>query len=127
MDKSTTSPVFGLITGLASLARNGVGLLLSRLELAALEISELCNHLVKLVLVLGLAIMALWFAVAYGTMVLVYFTWNQMGWHILAFLGLVFAGIAMALLLCVWTMMRRGKLSLPVTMAELKADRDILL
>jgi uncharacterized membrane protein YqjE len=124
MDKSTPVPAVGLIAGLAGVARNGFGLLLSRLELAALELSEVRNHLLKLALVFALAILAIWFAIAYGTLLVVYLTWESLSWKILLILTLGFAASAAGLLAYAWSMTRHGKLSMPATMIELKADRD---
>lgn len=126
-DNSNAAPAVGLMAGLAGVAKNGFGLLLSRLELAALELSELRNHALKIALVFALAIVAIWFALAYGTALVVYLSWDALGWKILLIMSLVFVTIAVGLLLYLLSMVRHGKLSLPVTMAELKSDRDMLL
>lgn len=126
-DNSNAAPAVGLMAGLAGVAKNGFGLLLSRLELAALELSELRNHALKIALVFALAIVAIWFALAYGTALVVYLSWDALGWKILLIMSLVFVAIAVGLLLYLLSMVRHGKLSLPVTMAELKSDRDMLL
>ncbi|MET3119547.1 putative membrane protein YqjE [Undibacterium sp. GrIS 1.8] len=126
-DNSNAAPAVGLMAGLAGVAKNGFGLLLSRLELAALELSELRNHALKIALVFALAILAIWFALAYGTALVVYLSWDALGWKILLIMSLVFVAIAVGLLLYLLSMVRHGKLSLPVTMAELKSDRDMLL
>jgi uncharacterized membrane protein YqjE len=126
-DNSTAAPAAGLINGLAGVARNGIRLLLSRLELAALELSEVRNHLLKLALVFALAIVAVWFAIAYGTVLVVYLAWESLGWNILLIMTLGFAALAAGLLFYARSVIAQGKLSLPATMAELKADRDMLL
>ena len=126
-DNSNAAPAVGLMAGLAGVAKNGFGLLLSRLELAALELSELRNHALKIALVFALAILAIWFALAYGTALIVYLSWDALGWKILLIMSLVFVAIAVGLLLYLLSMVKHGKLSLPVTMAELKSDRDMLL
>jgi uncharacterized membrane protein YqjE len=126
IEKSTAVPAVGLIAGLAGVARNGFGLLLSRLELAVLELSEVRNHLLKLALIFALAIVAVWFAIAYGTVLVVYLAWESMGWKILLIMTLVFAALAAGLLFSAGAIIRQGKLSLPATMAELRADRDML-
>lgn len=126
-DKNATQPVIGLIAGLAGVAKNGIALFLSRLELAALEISELRNHLLKLLWVMALAIMALWFAVAYGTVLLVYLTWDYLGWNVLWLITLGFFSLAAILLFYVQGLLQQHKLGLPSTMAEIKADREYLL
>lgn len=125
--KSADVPTTGLIAGLAGIARNGFGLLLSRLELAAMEMSQAFHHLLKLVLVFALAMAAAWFAIAYGTALIVYLTWESMGWTILLFMTLIFSAAAAGLLAYARSMARHDNLSLSVTRAELHADRDILL
>lgn len=117
----------GLIAALAAVGRNAVGLLLSRLELAALELSEVRNHLLTLVAVFALAVVAGCFALAYFTVTIAYLAWDGMGWKILPLLAGVFVLIAIALLLYARNLVRSGKLSMPATMAELKSDRDMLL
>jgi len=57
----------GLLGGITALAKNVVGLLVSRAELAALEMAEVRNHLIELVAIFAVAVMATWFALAYGT------------------------------------------------------------
>jgi uncharacterized membrane protein YqjE len=117
----------GLIASLGLVTRNAIGLLLSRLELAALELSEVRNHLLKLVLVFALAVVAGCFALAWGTVTIAYLAWTAMGWTILPVITAVFLLLAIGLIAYARAMVRSGKLSLPATMAELKSDRDMLL
>lgn len=127
MEKNTPAPAHGLISSLAGVARNSVGLLVSRLELAALELSEVRDHLFKMLVVLTMATLAACFSIAYGSLLIVYLTWENLGWKILLIMTLFFAVIAAGLLLYVRTLLMPDKLSLPETMAELRADRDMLL
>lgn len=127
MDKSASSPGPGLLGSLAGIVRNGFGLALSRLELAAVELSEARNHLLRLVVTFALALLAGLFAIAYASVALVYLAWDALGWKILPLMALGFAGLAVALALYARTLLRQNKLSLPATMAELKADREMLL
>ena len=127
MNQFTPAPAVGLLTGLAGVARNGLGLLLSRLELAMLELSEVRNHVLKLALVFALAIVGVGFATTFGAILIVYLTWDIFGWKILLVMMLGFAAMAVSLLLYARSIIRQGKLSLPATMIELKADRDMLL
>ncbi len=117
----------GLIASLGNVARNSLGLLLTRLELAALELSEVRNHLLLLVLVFALAVVAGCFALAYATVTIVYLAWNVLGWLILPLMTGVFLVLALGLVLYARRLIRSGKLSMPATMAELKSDRDMLL
>ncbi len=117
----------GLIASLGNIARNSIGLVLTRLELAALELSQVRNHLLQLVLVFALAVVAGCFALAYGTVTIAYLAWDALGWKILPIITGVFLLIAIGLMLYARGLIRSGKLSLPATMAELKSDRDMLL
>lgn len=127
MDKSAGSHSAGLVASMAGVARNTVGLILSRLELASIELSEVRNHLLKLIVVAAVALVAGLFAFAFGSMVIVVVLWEAMGWKILFVMMLVFLFAALLLGLYARAMLSENKLSLPATMAELKADRDMLL
>jgi len=67
----TTTHGPGLIGGLTGLAKNTFGLLVSRLELAAMELTEVRNHAVELVVMFAVAVICSWFAIAYGTAMIV--------------------------------------------------------
>jgi uncharacterized membrane protein YqjE len=117
----------GLAGGLTGLAKNIFGLLVSRVELAALELSEVRNHVMALVAVFALAIVCAWFAIAYGTAMIVALSWEAMGWKILLLMFVVFVAVTVLLGLKARAMLRQGKLAFPETMNELKNDRDMLL
>jgi uncharacterized membrane protein YqjE len=127
MDKSAGTDGSGLIGSLAGVARNSFGLLLSRLELAALELSEVRNHMMQMFVVFTLAIVAALFAIAYASVLVVFLSWDALGWKILLIMMLGFLVLAAGLGLYARALLRQDKLSLPATMAELKADRDMLL
>ncbi|WP_426170995.1 phage holin family protein [Pseudoduganella sp. R-34] len=120
-------PPPGLIASLAGLAKNSLHLLLSRLELAALELTEVRDTLLQLSIVFAVALLAAWFAIAFGTATLIYLCWEAMGWKILLVLAIAFAVVAIGLVLWGRSLVRQGKLGLSATMAELKSDRDMLL
>jgi uncharacterized membrane protein YqjE len=128
MDKSSAAihgP--GLIGGLTGLAKNVFGLVVSRVELAALELSEVRNHVLELLAVFALAVICAWFAIAYGTATIVALAWEAMGWKILLIMFGVFIAAAVALVFKAKAMLKEGKLAFPETMNELKNDRDMLL
>lgn len=117
----------GLMGGISSLMRSLFGLVVSRVELAALELSEVRNHLIELVALFGAAILAIWFAIAYGTATIVALAWDDMGWKILLILFVVFLVITGILVAKGLALLKQDKLSFPATMKELKNDRDMLL
>ena len=122
---ANVSPSF--IAGLSALARNFSGLFLTRVELAALELSEVRGNFLRLCLIFALGILALWFAVAYWTVLVVVVSWDTMGWKILLILAALFTVLALGFYRYARSMIRQGKLSMPTTLAELRNDRDALL
>jgi uncharacterized membrane protein YqjE len=130
MDKSTATmhgPGPGLVSGLTGLAKNVFGLLVSRVELAAVELEEVRNHILELMAVFALAFICILFAIGFGTATIVALTWEAMGWKILVLMFVVFLGITAALVFKGKAMLKENKLALPETMNELKHDRDMLL
>lgn len=117
----------GLIASLGAVTKNAFGLILSRVELAAVELADARAHLLQLVVVFALAVVAGCFAIAYGSVTIVYLAWDALGWKILLIMAALFAFAALGLACYAVAMIRQGKLSLPATMAELKSDRDMLL
>lgn len=117
----------GLMSGVASLAKNLLGLVVSRVELAAIELSEVRNHAIELVALFAGAALAMWFAIAYGTAMVVALAWESMGWKILLVMFVVFLVITAILVFKGLSMLKQGKLAFPETMKELKNDRDMLL
>jgi uncharacterized membrane protein YqjE len=81
----------------------------------------------QLSVVFALAMLADWFAIAFGTATLIYLAWAALGWKILLILAAVFTVVAIGLVWYATSLVKQGKLALTATMAELKADRDALL
>lgn len=124
---SAPDPGPGLIAGVAGLARNGFGLLVSRIELAALELMEVRGNFIKMILVIALGMVTAWFAIAYWTVLIVMLSWQSMGWTILLILAVVFTLLTAGVFLYAQSVIRQGKLSMPATMAELRNDRNQLM
>lgn len=122
---SDSSP--GLIEGLTGLAKNMFGLLLSRIELAALELSEVRTNLLKLLLIFACGIVAAWFALACWTVLIVWLAWPAFGWTILLLLAAAFTLLTIGVIAYARSMLKQDKLSMHATMAELRNDRDALL
>jgi uncharacterized membrane protein YqjE len=117
----------GLMGGISGLAKNLFGLVVSRVELAALEMSEVRNHVIELLAIFAGAVLAVWFALAYGTATIVMLAWDSWGWKILLLMFVVFLVITVALVMKGLAMLKQGKLAFPETMKELRHDRDALL
>ncbi len=128
MDNTTTSvhgP--GLMGGLTSLAKNILGLVVSRLELVAVELTEVRNHVMALLAVAALAIVCALFAIGFGSAIIVALAWEAMGWKILLVMFFVFLAVTALLAFKAIAMLKEDKLSFPETMNELKHDREMLL
>jgi len=117
----------GLMGGISGLAKNLFGLVVSRVELAALEMSEVRNHVIELLAIFAGAVLAMWFALAYGTATIVMLAWESWGWKILLVMFLAFLAITAVLVMKGLAMLKQGKLAFPETMNELRNDRDALL
>lgn len=117
----------GLLQGLTGLAKNAFGLVVSRLELAAVELVEVRNHVLSLVILGAAAVLCAWFAIAYGTATIVMLAWEDMGWKILLIMFAVFAVATAVLLAKAKALLKENKMTLPATMKELKHDREMLL
>lgn len=121
---STDSGIFSGVTGLG---KNLLGLLVNRIELAALEMNEVRTQIIKILLLSALGVIATWFAVAYWSILLVILAWDSWGWKIIFLVAALFSAMAFVLLQMARGMLQQGKLSLTATMTELRKDRDALL
>jgi uncharacterized membrane protein YqjE len=117
----------GLLGGITSLSKNLFGLVVSRVELAAVELAEVRNHAIELLAIFAGAVLATWFALAYGTATIVALAWDEMGWKILLVMFIVFIVITAILVMKGLSMLKQGKLAFPETMKELRNDRDVLM
>ncbi len=117
----------GLLAGLGALARNVLGLLGNRAELAVLELGEMRDNALRLLVMVALAIVALGFALACLTALIVVLAWPAMGWTILLLLTVVFGALAFGIAAYARALIAGGGLSMPATMAELRSDIDTLL
>lgn len=120
-------PPKGLLDSAAGMARNALGLLLTRLELAAIEVGEIRSQLIKLVLLGALFVLAAWFAIGFWSVLVVVLAWPALGWKILALVAVVFTVLAVVLMRKLNALLRENRLSMPMTMAELQKDRDALM
>lgn len=117
----------GLISGLMGVGRNLFGLVLNRIELAMLEVAELSANAAKFLIIVALALTALWFSIAFFTVLAVFLLWQFWGWMTLLFFGVLFLVMTLALAWVAWSFVRDGKLAMPLTIAEIRQDRDTLL
>ncbi|TCS35606.1 putative membrane protein YqjE [Paucimonas lemoignei] len=116
----------GFLAGLAGMGRNLLGLLLCRIELAALELADVRAALLKLAVVFAIGILTAFFALACWTGLVVMLAWDSLGWKILAIVAVFYTLVCLGVGMYARTLLRDDRLSLPLTMAELRNDRDAL-
>jgi uncharacterized membrane protein YqjE len=117
----------GLIDGLGTIVKGVFALAANRIELAVLELGDARDQLARVLLFGALGVVAVWFALACWTALLVALTWDAMGWKSLLLIAAIYSGLACGLLLYARAMLKRSSLAFPSTVAELRKDRDALL
>ncbi|MFC7418539.1 hypothetical protein ACFQNF_01420 [Iodobacter arcticus] len=116
--------MIGLTVGLLLISKNRFAGFLSKLERVVLAWAKLRTRLLKLFFVLILAILSAWFAIAYGTVLIVYLTWESLGWKILCILTLVFTAGALSLFYYACSIVRLSLLT-PLLMRDtLEVEQD---
>lgn len=127
IDTSAEEPLRpGIIAGAASMARNLLGLALCRIELAALELADIRAALLKLAVFFAAGVVTAFFALACWTGLVVMLAWDSLGWKILAIVAGFYTLLTLGIVMYVRALIRDDRLSLPLTMAELRNDRDAL-
>lgn len=127
IDTSAEEPLRpGIIAGAASMARNLLGLALCRIELAALELADIRAALLKLAVFFAAGVVTAFFALACWTGLVVMLAWESLGWKILGIVALFYTLATLAIALYARALIREGRLGMPLTMAELRNDRDAL-
>ena len=109
------------------MAKNLLGLLMSRVELAAVELGQVRTNLLQLLLIAAFGMIAAWFALVFWSGLVVFLAWDALGWKILMIVAAVFTAIAVGIFLYAKSLLTDGRLSMPATLAELRHDRDALL
>ena len=125
-DQTAASAPQSLLAGVRAFAGNAAGLLFARAGLAALELGEARDALIRMLLLSACGLLLAGFALALWTALLIYLLWNSMGWTVLLLLALLYTFVAGMFLHSARRILDQGKLGLPATMAELRADREAL-
>lgn len=108
----------GLLADLSALFR-------LRIELAALELAEARASLLKALAIVMVAALAIWFAVAFWSVLLVFLAWPALKWKILLIMAALFTVGGLAALYRASIILRRIDF-LASTRAEVRKDLDIL-
>ncbi len=116
----------GLMASLRSLADSALGLITTRLNLAALELADARDALLRLLMLSACGLLVAGFAALFWSALLVYLSWDFLGWRILLILAFAYSLLAWWLLHRVFVILSQGQLGLPATNAELRRDREVL-
>ncbi len=116
----------GLFSSAAGLASSFVGLLGARLSYAVLELGDARDALLRVLLLGAAALGAGALALIALSALLVVLTWDALGWRILLILTVAYALLAWLLLQRALRILAEGRVGLPVTVAELRKDREAL-
>ena len=117
----------GIASSVRSLIRHVIGLLNARLSLAIIELAEARDAFLTIFVLSVMALVMVCFALIAVSALIVVLLWDAMGWRVI----LLLAGLYMLFAWLCWRAVRgliaEGRLGLPLTMAELRQDRDALL
>lgn len=126
-NEGATAPPKGLLGSASTLASSLLGLLLNRVELAALELGEVRDALLGLAFAGLIGVLALWFALACAVSLIVVLAWPWWGGWTFLLLAIVFGAVGLVAFRRIAKAVAAGALGMPATMAELRKDRDALL
>ncbi len=116
----------GAAQSLKSLLQHAAGLLGARLSLALLEIGEARDAFITVFVLAIAALVTASLTLIAASALIIVLAWDAMGWWVILFLTIVYAGLSWLLWRAARSIILEGRLGLPQTMAELRQDRDAL-
>lgn len=116
----------GLIANVRVLLASMGGLARTRTSLAVLELADARDALLQVMFMGATALLLAGFALACLSALVVALCWDALGWGILLVLFLIYGGLAVMLLQRARAIVASGRIGLPVTMEELRKDREAL-
>jgi uncharacterized membrane protein YqjE len=116
--------------GVASTAVTVVGSVLKlagvRFSMAIMEFSEARDAFLRVLLLIAIALILSALALLSISAMIVVLTWDALGWRILLIFFIGYLMLAISVLGIARSIIASGKIGFPVTMAELKKDREVL-
>jgi uncharacterized membrane protein YqjE len=95
--------------------------------MAVLELGAARNAVFRVLLLAALAVLAAAFALLSVSAMIVALAWDALGWRILLVLFLAYLLLSIAMLWRARNIVLSGQIGLPMTLAELKKDREALV
>lgn len=116
----------GLIASAAALAASLGALLGARASYALLELGDARDALLRVLIFGAAALGAAALALVGLSALAVVLLWEALGWRILLILAIAYLVLAWLLLQRARRILAEGRVGLPVTLAELSKDREVL-
>lgn len=116
----------GLAASARSLIRHSLGLISARLSLAQLELAEARDAFLLVFVLAILALVMLSLSLIAVSALIVVLAWDALGWRVILLLALLYAGLAWLCWRAARALIDDGRLGLPLTMSELRQDREAL-
>jgi uncharacterized membrane protein YqjE len=126
MSSSVLPPNGGLVSNAYAILQTVIKLAGVRVSLALMEFSDARDTLFRVLLLGTLALLGLVFALLSISGMIVMLAWETLGWRIFLILFLVYFLMTIALLCKAHSLIASGKIGFPLTLSELKKDRDAL-
>lgn len=127
MNASAVPPGGGLASTAGAILSSVLKLIGVRLSMAVLELGAARNAVFRVLLLAALAVLAAAFALLSVSAMIVALAWDALGWRILLVLFLAYLLLSIAMLWRARNIILSGEIGLPMTLAELKKDREALV
>ena len=126
MDEPGRPPEPGLFSSVAAIAGNLLKLLGVRASLVTLELADARDAALSVLLLGAAALGAAALALVSLSALIVMLAWDTLGWRILLILFLAYLALAAWLLMRARAIVASGRIGMPLTLSELRKDRDAL-
>ena len=126
MSDADRQPEPGLVSSAASIAGNVLKLLGVRASLATLELADARDATLRVLLLGAASLGAAALALVSLSVLVVVLAWDALGWRILLILFVAYGALAYGLLWRARAIIASGSIGLPLTLSELRKDREAL-
>lgn len=126
MEEPGRPPEPGLFSSAAAIAGNLLKLFGVRASLATLELADARDAALSVFLLGAAALGAAALALVSLSALVVMLAWDTLGWRILLILFLAYLALAAWLFTRARSIVSSGRIGLPLTLSELRKDRDAL-
>ncbi|MEY5002393.1 MAG: hypothetical protein RL678_202 [Pseudomonadota bacterium] len=123
---ASASPPGGLASSVGTMLSSVLKLIGVRLSMAMLELADARDAVFRVLLLAALSVLVGAFALLSFSALIVALMWDALGWRILLILFVAYSALALGMLWKARGIIMSGQIGLPMTLAELRKDRDAL-